>query len=177
MKRRRFVQSIPFLYASPALFAQAVAKIETSSAGSTGQPVPLFFATAQMAALRRLSEIIMPVTGNTPGAKEAGAAEFLDFLVGESPVSVRSLYRAGLDALNTRATGKYGRGFAALDNTQADTLLSPLREAWTWKEPADPFAVFLRHAKADILTATTNSREWVTASGRGGNGTYWVTPE
>ncbi len=182
MKRRGFVQSIPFLYASPALFAQAVAqqtvaKIETSSAGAAGQPVPHFFAAAQMAALRRLSGIIMPAIGNAPGAKEAGAAEFLDFLVGESPVSVRTLYRSGLDALNTRATTKYGRGFAALDDTQADTLLSPLREAWTWKEPADPFAVFLRHAKADVLTATTNSREWVTASGRGGNGTYWVTPE
>jgi hypothetical protein len=165
------------LYASPALFAQAFAKLETSSAGAAGQPVPRFFAATQMAALRRLGEIIMPAIGNAPGAKEAGAAEFLDFLVGESPVAVRTLYRSGLDALNTRAAAKYRLGFAALDDTRADALLGPLREAWTWKEPADPFAVFLRHAKADILTATTNSRGWVIASGRGGNGTYWIAPE
>jgi hypothetical protein len=182
MKRRHFVQSIPFLYASPALFAQAIAKLDVTSTDAVGAPVSRFFSTTQLAALRRLSDIIMPSIAGAPGAIEAGAPEFLDFLVGQSPVPVRTLYRTGLESLNTRATAKYSKAFAALDNEQADVLLSPLREAWTWKEPTDPFAVFLRHAKADVLTATMNSREWITASqrgrgGSGGNGTFWLPPE
>jgi len=58
-------------------------------------------------------------------------------------------------------------------------LLAPLRAAWTYDPPADPFARFLREAKQDIRTATMNSREWVTAAasagGRrgGGVGLYW----
>ena len=186
MKRRRFVQSIPFLYASPALFAQSLlaqgsAKIDTSTPESVGSPVPRFFTAPQMAALRRLSDIILPSIAGAPGALDAGAAEFLDFLVGQSLATTRTLYRTGLDTLNTQATAKYAKAFAALDQTQADAILSPLRQPWTWKEPADPFAAFLRHAKADILSATTNSREWITAAARNrgssGNGTYWLLPE
>jgi len=177
MKRRRFVQSIPLLYASPALFAQAIAKIDSVATDAVGKSVPHFFTASQMAALRRLSNILVPTSADTPGALDAGAPEFLDFLIGQSPQPVRTLYRSGLDALNAGAAAKYGRAFAALDSTQADMLLSPLREAWTWREPTDPFALFLRHAKADVLTATTNSREWAAAAKRSGNGTYWLPPE
>lgn len=181
MKRRSFVQSIPFLYASPALFAQAIAKIDAVSTDSVGTPIPRFFAAPQLAALRRLSDIIMPSIAGAPGALEADAPEFLDFLIGQSAANVRTLYRNGLDILNTRASTQFGKPFAALDAGQADTLLAPLRQPWTWEEPTESFAVFLRHAKADVLTATMNSREWITATqrirGSGGNGTYWLPPE
>lgn len=196
MKRRRFIQSIPLLYASPALYAQSIAKIEIASPGAVGQPVSRFFSAPQFAALRRLSDIILPRISEAPGALDAGAPEFLDFLVGESPLPTRSLYRNGLDALNAQASAKFGKAFAAIDDTQADDLLAPLRKPWTWQAhgpelacstcastliPADPFAAFLQHAKADILTATTNSREWITAAqrsrGGGGNGTYWLPAE
>ena len=167
--------------ASPALFrqafAQAIAKLDTASVDSVGEPLPRFFSGSQMAALRRLSDLIVPPNAEVPGALDARTPEFLDFLVGDSPASVQALYRSGLDSLNSRATAKFGRAFAALDASQADALLDPLRVEWTWKEPADPFANFLRHAKADVLTATTNSREWITAGRGGGNGTYWLPAE
>lgn len=181
MKRRQFVQSLPFLYSSPGLFAQAIAKLDSTSTDAVGKPVPRFFSAPQLAALRRLSDMILPAIAGAPGAIDAGAPEFLDFLIGESPQPGQTLYRSGLDALNTRGTARYGRAFAVLDDTQADAVISPLREPWTWKEPADPFAAFLRQAKADILTATLNSREWITAAqrnrGSAGNGTYWLPPE
>lgn len=177
MKRRQFVGAIPLLCASSAVFAQTIAKIETSSPGASGALVPGFFSAPQLAALRRLSDIILPSIARVPGAIDARVPEFLDFLAGQSPLEVKALYRSGLDSLNTKAAAKFGRAFAGLENTQADELLGPLREAWTYREPADPYARFLRHAKADILTATTNSREWLTASQRTGNGTYWLAPE
>jgi len=177
MKRRQLLQSIPLLYASPALFAQSVARIDVSATDVAGKPLPGFFSPTQLAALRKLSELMLPAIGGSPGAIDAGAPEFLDFLVGQSTGPVQTLYRGGLDSLNARATAKHGKAFSALDAAQADAILSPLRQAWTWKEPTDSFAVFLRHAKADILTATMNSREWITASQRGGNGTYWLPPE
>ncbi len=165
MKRRAFVGSIPFLCATPELFAQVIANI---------QQIPGFFTTAQLAALRRLSDIILPAIGGAPGARDAGAPEFLDFLVGQSPTPVKNLYRSGLDTLNT---SKFKHPFADLTPEQTEELLAPLREPWTYEEPADPMARFLRHAKADILTATVNSREWAVYSGRSGNGSYWLAPE
>jgi hypothetical protein len=181
MKRRRFVQTISFFCSSPALLAQAIAKLDGSATDAVGRPLPHFFSATQYATLRRLSDLIMPVIGDAPGALDAGAPEFLDFLIGQSPLPARVVYLSGLDALNAHATARYSKAFAALDDTQADALLSPLHEPWTWQEPTEPVALFLRHAKADILTATMNSREWITASqrnrGSAGNGTYWLPPE
>ena len=51
---------------------------------------------------------------------------------------------------NAHASVKFTKAFAALDDTQADALLAPLLEPWTWQEPTEPVALFLRHAKSDI---------------------------
>jgi hypothetical protein len=181
MQRRRFVQAIPFLCSSPALLAQAIAKLDGAATDAVGRPLPHFFSATQFAALRRLSDLILPAIGENPGALDAGAPEFLDFLIGQSPLPGRVIYLSGLDALNAHAAAYFTKAFAALDDAQADTLLDPLREPWTWKEPTDAVALFLRHAKSDILTATMNSREWITVTQRtrstAGNGTYWLPSE
>jgi hypothetical protein len=178
MRRRRFVQSLPLLSSTPALLAQQ----EVATADAVAKPVPRFFSPPQLAALRRLSDIIMPAIEGTPGALEAGAPEFLDFLIGASPPPRRALYRSGLDALNSRAIDAFGKAFTGLDDTQAATLLTPLLDPWTWGEPKDVFAAFLRTAKADILTATVNSREWIAVVSQrsrsaNGIGTYWLPSE
>ncbi len=181
MQRRRFVQAISFLGSSPALLAQAIAKLDGAATDAIGRPLPHFFSATQFAALRRLSDLILPAIGENPGALDAGAPEFLDFLIGQSPLPARVVYLSGLDALNARSTAYFTKAFAALDDTQAGTLLAPLREPWTWQEPTEPVALFLRHAKSDILTATMNSREWITVTqrnrGSAGNGTYWLPAE
>ena len=181
MQRRRFVQAIPFLYSSPALLAQAIAKLDSAATDAVGRPLPHFFSPTQFAALRRLSDLILPAIGENPGALEAGAPEFLDFLIGQSPLPARVVYLAGLDALNAHATSYYTKAFAALDDSQADALLGPLREPWTYQAPTEPVALFLRHAKNDILAATMNSREWITTTQRNrssaGSGTYWLPAE
>jgi hypothetical protein len=56
-----------------------------------------------------------------------------------------------------------------------------LRAPWTYEPPADPLARFLQAAKADVRTATVNSREFNMAGaaqggGRrfGAQGLYWL---
>ena len=187
MRRRRFVQSLPLLSSVPVVLAQQNAPqpevpLAMASPDSVAKPSPHFFSEPQLSALRRLSDIIVPAIAGTPGALEAGAPEFLDFLIGNSPPATRALYRSGLDALNTRSIAKYGKAFTGLDGAQSETNLSPLRDPWTWKDPPDAYAVFLRNAKSDILTATVNSREWIAVvsqrnRGASGIGTYWIPAE
>jgi len=166
------------LPAAPVLFAQEMPKIDFGVPDAGAEPVPRFFSLSQLAALRRLSDLILPTIGETPGALEARAPEFLDFLLGESPAVRKQLYRNGLDALNAGARKTYGKAFAELDATQADAILAPLHERWTYADPTDPLAAFLRAAKADIMTATVNSREWVAVVSQrsraaAGTGIYW----
>ncbi len=193
MKRRRFVQSLLAAPAAPAVLAPVVLaqqspatrppaeepKIEATAADQVADAVPRFFNAQQFAALRKVSEILMPPINGAPGALEAGAPEFLDFLIGESPADRQLVYRTGLDALNSQARKQFGKPFAEVDAAQAEALLAPLKQPWTYDPPAEPLARFLAAAKQDVRTATMNSREWNAAApsggGRrgGGTGLYW----
>jgi hypothetical protein len=153
--------------------SEELPKLEVTVPDAAADGMPRFFSPAQMSALRRVSEILMPATPSSPGALAAGAPEFLDFLIGDSPHERQAVYRNGLDALNAQAKKQFGKTFAEVEIAQAATLLTPLQKPWTFEEPADPAARFLRAAKADVRTATTNSR--AAAAGRrfAGSGLYW----
>lgn len=191
MKRRRFIQTIaaaPALavpVATPVLAqppgqrpAPEASKLEMSVADAAADTTPRFFTAPQLAALRKLSDILMPPLNNLPGALEANAAEFLDFLIGQSSAERKQIYRTGLDLLNAQATRQFKKPFAEVDAAQASTLMAPLKQSWTYEPPTDPFARFLREAKQDVRTATQNSREYNTAGSAGGRrgggvGQYW----
>jgi hypothetical protein len=193
MKRRRFFQTLAAAPAATALLGQQQPaapapaarqaaseepKLETSASDQVADSVPHFFSAPQFAALCKLSGMLMPPINGAPGALEAKAPEFLDFLIGESPADRQQVYKAGLDALNAQSAERYQKPFAELDATQADAILAPLHQPWTYIPPADSLAHFLIVAKADVRTATVNSREYNTAGasgGRrmGGTGLYW----
>jgi hypothetical protein len=120
-----------------------------------------FFNEQQFATLRRLSEILLPPLRGYPGAKEAGAPEFIDFLIGVSPAERQQMYQSGLNRLNTEAKQHFGVSFSRLDKTQADQLIRPWLRTWmTDHPPTEPYARFINIAHSDIRTATINSQAW-----------------
>jgi hypothetical protein len=163
----------------PAGGGTEIPKLETSAPDEVGEMAPRFFNAQQFAALRKLGDALMPALAGAPGSSEARAPEFLDFLISESPADRQQLYRAGLDALNAAARRRFNKPFAETDAAQANELLSPLRDPWTFEPPSGVMARFLRAAKADVRTATMNSREYAAAAstggrrGFGGQGLYW----
>jgi hypothetical protein len=182
MRRRRFFQTVGAAAAAPAALvgqpqqqpSAALPKLETASADAAAEAVTRFFSERQFAALKKLCEILQPAMSGAPGAIEAKAPEFLDFLIGESPGERQQVYRQGLDRL-------VAAGFVEADAAKANAILAPLKAAWTYDPPADPLARFLRQAKADVRTATVNSREYNTAGAAGGGGRrfgaqalYWL---
>jgi hypothetical protein len=191
MKRRSVLRSLLAVPSIAALPSEAPAQdvrppetpnIATSETDAASEPILKTFDKAQFSALRKLSEILMPASKDTPGALEAGAAEFLDFLIGVSPPDRVGLYKAGLDHLNTEAQQRYHQPFAEITAEQAGPILAPLHAPWSYRTPADAFAKFLLAAKADILTATVNSREYVSVAAQrgrrgGGVGQYWYPIE
>jgi hypothetical protein len=198
MKRRHFLQGLAVLPAVPAAFAKApskplpeapqaqstdeLPKLESSAADAAAEMMPRLFNAEQFAALRKLSDVLVPSIGGMPGALDAKAPEFLDFLVGASPEDRQRVYKTGLDKLNASAKSRFGKSFAEVDASQAETILAPLRQPWTYEPPADPLARFLQAAKQDVRAATFNSREWNVASSAAGRrgvgvGQYWYTIE
>jgi gluconate 2-dehydrogenase gamma chain len=85
---------------------------------------PQFFTAGEYAMVERLAEIIIPNDG-TPGAKEAGVAEFIDFMVANDP-EVQYEFRTGLRWLNAHAAQKDGKHLVELTAQQQTSLLEPL---------------------------------------------------
>lgn len=85
---------------------------------------PQFFTPAEFANIDQLSEIIIP-KDESPGARDAGVAEFIDFMAAHDP-ELQWPFRYGLDWLNARATELHGGAFSALGAEQQTALLRPL---------------------------------------------------
>jgi hypothetical protein len=193
MKRRHVIQTLlgaPAIAAIP-LPAQTPQtrrpsdesfKLTTATPDAVGDAAIRAFTAPQLAALRKLGDLIVPAGTGRPSARDAGAPEFLDFLISQSPAARQTLYRTGLDHLQSESRKRFNAAFESLDPQQADAILAPLHSPWTYGAPTDPFAQFLRAAKDDLLAATFNSREYAeaqAAAGRrsSGMGTYWYPVE
>jgi Gluconate 2-dehydrogenase subunit 3 len=153
--------------------------ITTLSADAVAQTNAHFFSDQQLATLRRLSEVLVPPSQGYPGSIEAGAPEFLDFLVGVSPSDRQQLYQSGLDRLEAEAKKHFTISFTAANADQADQLLRPWLRTWMNDHPpTDPYEQFINIAHADIRTATINSQAWSDAARKAGTPTpntdlYW----
>ena len=201
IKRRRFVQSLLLTPAAPAVLAAAQAPAAVTAPQPPAAPAATlprprgsqqptnvphlkvtqpdlaaktdqrYFSTEQFATLRKLGSILMPPIKENPGALEADAPEFLDFLISVSPADRQKLYKDGLDQLNTLAQTQYHKPFADIDAKQADGILRPLLVVRYWAEdfPSDPLKNFVAQVHADIRTATMNSREWSEAAAKSGH--------
>jgi hypothetical protein len=85
---------------------------------------PQFFTAAEYEMVERLADLIIP-SDSTPGAKEAGVAEFVDFMVA-SDADVQYEFRTGLTWLDAYSEQVTGKKFADLSPEQQTSLLEPL---------------------------------------------------
>jgi hypothetical protein len=161
-----------------------VPHLDVTAVDLAGQPAPRYFTPAQFATLRKLGSLLMPPLKNNPGAIEAQAPEFLDFLISTSPDDRQKLYLTGLDSLEEQSKDKFQKSFCDLDAQQANTILRPLLTARPWPQdlPSDPVKNFMAQVHEDLRTATVNSREWAAAAEKSGHiftrgsrtsGFYW----
>jgi len=202
MKRRNFVQSLLVVpatavaaeqaatppVAAPAAPAQTPARPPQNFRGSQNVPklalvqpdlgaetTTAYFNPAQFATLNKLAAVLVPPIKNNPGALDARAPEFLDFLISHSPAPTQTLYKQGLDGLNGAAKKHFHKPFAELDAQQADSIIRPLlvARAWDREEPKDPMMHFMTQVHADLRQATMNSAEFAASGGAsGGRGRF-----
>jgi hypothetical protein len=112
MDRREFLQRAACAAALPGaaeFFRAWLASGHVQQHGVLWQPpespllrdyTPKFFVAADFDALRALTEILIP-TDDTPGAREAHCAHFIDFILQASPSETQQQWRHAMDALKT----------------------------------------------------------------------------
>jgi gluconate 2-dehydrogenase subunit 3-like protein len=137
--------------------------VEASAAPviAAGAYNPLFFSPPQYAMVEHLAEMIIPADG-TPGAKEAGVAEFIDFMLANRvPVSgsrdIRSTddaieagnqaqvrFLAGLDWMNAHSHSEFGKKFMDCTSEQQNSLLEELAYKAKFKPTTESGREFFR---------------------------------
>jgi hypothetical protein len=132
------------------------------TADQSSDPQAAAFDTEEMRAFKRLADLLVPPYNGMPGANQAEAPEFLVFLIGNSPGEKWDLYRNGLGLLNRYSQERFHVDFAETTQQQADQILAPLREPWSYHAALNKdFRAFLLAAKRDLLRATVNSRIYI----------------
>jgi gluconate 2-dehydrogenase gamma chain len=85
---------------------------------------PQFFTVDEFQMISRLSELIIP-TDSSPGAREAGVSEFIDFIVFSDP-ALQFRFRYGLRWINAHARYLFGNRFLDIPPAQQTELLTHL---------------------------------------------------
>jgi len=85
---------------------------------------PQFFSAEEYATVERLAELIVP-SDETPGAREAGVSEFIDFMAASDP-KIQFRFRYGLAWLDAHALRLFGSSFRALAAGQQNEILERL---------------------------------------------------
>ena len=124
---------------------------------------------------------MMPAAENEPGALEARAPEFLDFLLANRPLKFKRSTAMVFVSWIARRCSPLSRRFpswALLRFRRFSRLFRSLDS----QGPTDPFAQFLQAGKMAFWQATVNSRQWAQAKSGGRRGaaglnTYWLPIE
>jgi hypothetical protein len=95
MKRRDSLYALLGIVSIPALNGQA---LPTTAAEAAAAGLPRFFGPKLFPAFRELSAKLIPAYDGRPGALEAEAPDFLDFLLTQSPRETQALYLSGVNA-------------------------------------------------------------------------------
>jgi gluconate 2-dehydrogenase gamma chain len=85
---------------------------------------PQFFTSYEYGIVSRLGELIIPTDG-TPGAREAGVSEFIDFMVMSDP-ALQYRFRYGVKWIDSHAVFLFGRKFLELTEEQQTSILTHL---------------------------------------------------
>jgi hypothetical protein len=106
---------------------------------------PQFFSEPDFAVVRRLTELIIP-SDETPGAREAGVCEFVDFMVARDPEQ-QSPMRTGLAWLQDRSHREFSRPFLQLTAVEQAALLEPLAYKAKYRDGEEKGREFFRRIR------------------------------
>jgi hypothetical protein len=120
---------------------------------AAGGYTPKYFSAGQYKTLQTLAQMIIPPDGDTGGALEAGATEFIDLLTSENTEYQRKL-GGGIMWLDSTCVDRYGKAFVDCTPEQQKQLLDLL--AYRKNALTDPaisqgieFFSFLRNLVSD----------------------------
>src|SRR5438105_15919567 len=111
--RRDLLRSIALSVSLGGLQAEAAQHVHNMAAAekaATGVYKPKAFNDHEFQTMQKLADYIVPADEVSPGATEAGCADFIDLLASQNP-ELAAIYTGGLLWLDGAMERRYGGGF------------------------------------------------------------------
>jgi hypothetical protein len=150
--QRREILRIMALAAAAAPFPGFAKWAFASGPGSRGmeqiRPArykPQFFSDGEYVMVERLAELIIP-SDETPGAREAGVAEFIDFMIARDR-DQQYKFRTGVSWLNAHSERLLGKPFVELSEKEQVSILEPLAYTAKYREGEEDGREFFRRMR------------------------------
>jgi hypothetical protein len=100
--------------------AQAFARIQATGAA----PALTFLTASEYATVDLVAETIIPADAQSPGARAARVADYIDLLLNESGQDMQRSWREGIALLDRTSATRFGQPFGQLTADRATTLLT-----------------------------------------------------
>ncbi len=173
-------------------FACSHEAVEATSAVTAKSYEPLFFSTEHYRLVDHLAELIIP-TDDTPGAKEAGVAEFIDFMVANRvPVStnmdvrtpkdamragtdIQVQFLQGLDWLNAYSKSQFAHVFMEASPEQQNSLLEEFAFKAKYKPTTETGREFFQLMRDYTVVGYYTSKTGLEAIGYPGLQMVWAS--
>jgi gluconate 2-dehydrogenase gamma chain len=164
--------------------------VALTAQATTGPYKPLFFSSQHYAMVEHLAEMIIP-EDDTPGAKQAGVAEFIDFMVANRvPVSTRrdvrstqdaieigneaqNRFLSGLDWINARSKSEFGHEFMDCSVEQQKSLLEELAYKARFKPTTESGRAFFQFMRDYTVVGYYTTRIGLESLGYPGLRSIW----
>ena len=164
--------------------------LKVSSQVGAASYKPLFFSPQQYQMVEHLAEMIIP-EDDSPGAKQAGVAEFIDFMVANrAPVStsrdIRSTddaiaagneaqnrFLAGLDWINARSHSEFKREFMDCTPEQQNSLVEELAYKAKFKPTTESGRAFFQMMRDYTVVGYYTTKIGLQSIGYPGLRTVW----
>ncbi len=161
-----------------------------SPPAEAGPYKPLFFSPDQYRMIEHLAEMIIP-EDDTPGAKQAGVAEFIDFMVAnrvavstsrdirstadavEAGNDAQEKFISGLGWMNARSHSQFGHDFMACTPEQQNSLLEELAYKAKFKPMTESGRDFFRMMRDYTVVGHYTTKIGLESIGYPGLKTVW----
>ncbi|MBD2753374.1 gluconate 2-dehydrogenase subunit 3 family protein [Spirosoma validum] len=102
--------------------------VQAALRGETSNQTSFHLSAEQQALIADLADVIIPTT-DTPGAKAAGADQFIEYVIRNcSDVKQQDLFRQGLQQTNVLSQNAFGKPFPELSSQQRNEIVGQLTQ-------------------------------------------------
>lgn len=146
---RRMVLTLLGAGIAHAQLEAALVSVRRWQQGEAADPSATYFTRDEFGLLDVLTDLIIPDTPRSPGARAARASAYIDLVVAHSPVATQQAWRTQLAALDGEARQRESGAFVRIDDAARRRVLDAL-SARERQPDTDAVRAFVRVKQATI---------------------------